>query len=64
MKPEPTWFDNIPMCTKDCHQNDGKRCLMLGFRPTDICEIVVSDMAKELDINKMLDMFKYGTYYN
>lgn len=34
-----------PWCDTDCPQHDGKRCGVLGCRPSAICEPGVQDMA-------------------
>ncbi len=36
----------VPFCTtSECSKYDGKRCELLGFRPGNICEPAVMDMA-------------------
>ena len=41
--------DGIPHCSYDaCAQYDGKRCGVLGYRPTSLCEPQVADMARDL----------------
>jgi hypothetical protein len=46
---KPSWSDGVPFCSlDDCAQYDGKRCRALGFRPGNICEPVVIEMARLL----------------
>lgn len=44
----PEILDGVPMCTTACPEHDGKRCRLLGLRPSDICEPAVRQMADEL----------------
>lgn len=44
------WSDShVPLCTESCPQHDGKRCRLMGFRPSSICEPVVELMAERLN---------------
>lgn len=47
--PEPC-VDNrgVPQCTEDCGRYDGKRCELLGYRPSAVCEPAVKTMAAKL----------------
>jgi len=41
--------DGIPMCGDDkCDNFDGKRCKLIGFKPGNICEPIVAEMADRL----------------
>lgn len=46
----PHWdLNDVPLCTSDgCDDYDGKRCRLLGCRPSSICEPAVIDMAKKV----------------
>lgn len=46
----PNWAnDGVPLCSEDeCPSYDGKRCRLLGFRPDNICEPAVAEMAHQL----------------
>ena len=48
--PTPRWLpEGAPACSEDeCPQYDGKRCRLMGFRPSTLCEPVVREMAKLL----------------
>jgi hypothetical protein len=48
----PTVMDNgVPMCaTYDCPSYDGKRCRVMGFRPSTICEPGVIELARLADL--------------
>lgn len=37
----------VPWCDESCPQHDGKRCRILGFRPSSICEPAVADIVRE-----------------
>jgi len=40
----------VPYCNHDdCEEYDGKRCRMLGSRPSHLCEPAVAEMAAELN---------------
>lgn len=42
--------NGVPFCSEDrCPSYDGKRCEEMGFRPGNICEPEVIDMAAELE---------------
>jgi hypothetical protein len=45
----PEWDCGMPRCNDRCPQHDGKRCELLGCRPSSICEIAVKEMAIYLD---------------
>lgn len=48
---QPEWSkDGIPMClqTGECPSYDGKRCRVIGVRPSYICEPAVIAMAEEI----------------
>lgn len=38
----------IPWCDESCPQHDGKRCRILGFRPSSICEPAVGALVREV----------------
>ena len=45
---EPDWDDElVPRCSEACPQHDGKRCRIMGQRPTALCEPAV-DMMDDL----------------
>ena len=47
---QPNWKNDIPLCDAVvCEQFDGKRCKLLGFQPSRVCEPIVKKMAKVLD---------------
>lgn len=46
---DPTWEEGVPHCSERCKHFDGKRCELLGVRPSFICEPVVSAMADRID---------------
>lgn len=46
----PTWETGptkgaVPYCTERCSHHDGKRCALLGCRPSVVCEPAVAGMA-------------------
>jgi hypothetical protein len=43
--------DGVPYCNEDCEQFDGKRCALLGYRPSDVCVPAVRELAKIADAN-------------
>jgi len=46
----PRWDGEVPCCRYDgCVHYDGKRCVMLGERPSSLCVPVVGAMAEQLD---------------
>lgn len=46
----PRWESGVPYCREEgCVHYDGKRCILLGQRPDNICEPSVSGMAAVLD---------------
>lgn len=46
---QPKIHDGIPLCTyEDCASYDGKRCEMLGCRPSRVCEPQVAMMAEAI----------------
>ena len=48
---EPAWSESrpgVPLCDESCSHHDGKRCQLMGFRPSAICEPVVGAMASML----------------
>lgn len=47
--PLPVFETGIPFCNTECPHHDGKRCRLLGLRPSNICEPAVSGMAEMLD---------------
>lgn len=50
LTPEPRWQDSVPWCTEDeCCAYDGKRCRLIGFRPSTICEPAVQDRIRDLE---------------
>ena len=48
IKPEVTKH-GLPLCTESCPSHDGKRCRVLGQRPSRICEPAVEAMAELLE---------------
>jgi hypothetical protein len=45
----PRWEGGVPFCRyDDCVHYDGKRCELLGERPSSLCEPVVAGMAEQL----------------
>ena len=48
IKPEVTKH-GLPLCTESCPSHDGKRCRVLGQRPSRICEPAVEAMAERLE---------------
>lgn len=47
-QPKPD-ANGVPWCDEDgCHHYDGKRCQLIGARPSSICEPAVVGMAAEL----------------
>lgn len=38
----------VPYCSEQCPQHDGKRCRLMGVRPSSICEPRVVEMAKTI----------------
>lgn len=47
--PEPEVVAGVPYCRDACQHHDGKRCRLLGLRPSTICEPAVQALAAELD---------------
>ena len=46
---EPEWTsDGQPVCSQSCPSHDGKRCQLIGFRPSMLCEPAVVAMADEI----------------
>jgi len=45
----PVWVGPVPLCEETCPHHDGKRCRLMGFRPSRMCEPVVSAMGDALD---------------
>ena len=39
--------NGVPFCSDDCQQFDGKRCRLIGFRPSGICEPWAQDIVVE-----------------
>lgn len=59
----PNWDSGrgvgIPFCTDECPSHDGKRCLVLGFRPMGLCEPAVIAMNEEIGRQvKALDAYR------
>lgn len=47
--PGPKWTEGVPFCAEEnCPEYDGKRCRMMGFRPSQICEPAVRQMSADL----------------
>ena len=49
---KPNWGshgDVVPFCSEECPHHDGKRCRLIGFRPSGICEPVVAVLANEYE---------------
>lgn len=52
----PNWTDDhVPLCSESCAQYDGKRCRLLGARPSSTCEPVVALMAERLNATRPKD---------
>lgn len=50
---QPEWGADraLPACAREqCQHYDGKRCELLGFQPSEICEPVTRSMAALLDM--------------
>lgn len=47
---QPSWDQAGPWCDERCQHHDGKRCELLGFRPSRLCEPVVRAMVASLDV--------------
>lgn len=46
----PLWHGTtVPACSAVCVHHDGKRCEIIGARPGNLCEPVVSAMGRALD---------------
>lgn len=46
----PIWDESVPICSDDkCQHFDGKRCRVIGDRPSRICEPAVMAMAELLE---------------
>jgi hypothetical protein len=41
----PSWDGAVPLCNEECGAHDGKRCYLLGRRPTHVCEPTVMAMG-------------------
>lgn len=39
----------IPFCTETCARHDGKRCTVLGYRPSHICEPAVAALVTRIE---------------
>lgn len=47
--PDPKYETNgVPYCSHDCPSHDGKRCEILGYTPSVVCEPAVQEMAKKM----------------
>lgn len=46
--PQPEWLHEVPWCRESCPHHDGKRCRLLGARPSTICEPAVQEMGVKL----------------
>lgn len=44
----PEWEGVTPHCSERCSYHDGKRCELMGFRPSRLCEPVVREMGVKL----------------
>ena len=48
-RPEPAMdLDGLPRCTENCPQHDGKRCRLLGLRPSEFCEPALEQQREAL----------------
>ncbi len=47
-EPERDPKTGVPFCSDGCRHYDGKRCAILGFRPSNICEPAVTMLVDEL----------------
>jgi|SRR5690606_30565585 len=65
----PRWEGGVPCCRyDDCVHYDGKRCELLGERPSSLCEPVVAGMASDLErtrraLNAVLAVLAKGPRY-
>lgn len=51
--PCPDWNElrTIPTCSEDnCPHYDGKRCLLMGFEPDNICEPAVQQLSEAVQV--------------
>lgn len=49
----PSRGDNrVPYCDEQCPQHDGKRCRIMGCRPSSICEPEVLNLLADLDASE------------
>ena len=53
---KPTWDNGCPFCSEDCPEHDGKRCRMMGMRPSAICEPAVREMAEAIRTLRLLSV--------
>ena len=47
-KAAPYWTETLPYCSEGCPQHDGKRCMLMGFKPGSFCEPALETMTIEL----------------
>lgn len=54
MPHEPVWGDGLPICPREeCSEYDGKRCRMMGSRPSRFCEPALIAMVGHLNELRM-----------
>lgn len=46
----PDWSGDglFPVCSSECPSHDGKRCRLIGFQPSSVCEPVVREANRQL----------------
>lgn len=49
----------VPWCRDDCKQHDGKRCRLLGVRPSTICEPAVRELY-EMAMGATTELIRLG----
>lgn len=47
--PDWTMDPQVPTCSERCPSFDGKRCEVIGHRPSSLCEPMVKRMGELLD---------------
>jgi len=49
-EPKPKWEEGVPHCSEDPSCYDGKRCWLMGIRPSTLCEPAVRQMSEALKV--------------
>ena len=49
MQPEVSEKTGVPWCSKRCPSNDGKRCTLMGYEPSSVCEPAIEAIIKRQD---------------